>query len=109
MKKLYVAAWQKAQAAYSIHPVTQIMSKQDLNRWRSWAEWASGNFHRVSSAVEGRNGCLSQSYYNGRGLSALTVIHNYDTRRRYGSTPAERLHGEQFTDLFAWLLGQVGA
>ena len=114
VKKLYIAAWQKAQAAYAVHPVTLTMSKQDLDRWRSWGEWSSGNFHRASSAVEGRNGCLSQSYHNGRGLtnrrlSASTVIHNYDTRRRDGSTPAERLYGEQFPDLFDWLLGQMGA
>jgi len=90
------------------------MSKQDLDRWQSWGEWASGNFHRASSAVEGRNGCLSQSYHNGRGLTdrrlqALTAIHNYDTKRRDGSTPAQRLYGEQFPDLFEWLLGQMGA
>lgn len=111
MKTLYQTAWRKAQAAYATHPVTQTMSQQDLEHWRSWAEWASGNFHRASSAVEGRNGCLAQSYGEGRGLTnrrlaALTTIHNYDTRRLDGSTPAERLYGEQFPNLFEWLLGQ---
>jgi hypothetical protein len=114
MKKLYETAWRQALTVYAVHPVTQTMSQDDLERWRSWAEWASGNFHRASSAVEGRNGCLSQSYHNGRGLTnhrlaALTTIHNYDTRRCDHSTPAERLYGEQFPDLFDWLLGQMGA
>jgi hypothetical protein len=114
MKKLYETAWRQARAVYALHAVTQTMSQHDLEHWLSWAEWASGNFHRASSAVEGRNGCLSQSYHNGRGLTsrrlaALTTIHNYDTRRRDGSTPAERLYGEQFPDLFDWLLGQMGA
>jgi hypothetical protein len=114
MKKRYEEAWHKAQAAYAVHPVTQTMSKEDLDRWCSWAEWACGNFHRASSAVEGRNGCLSQSYHNGRGLTnrrlgALTAIHNYDTKRRDGSTPAERLYGQPFPDLFEWLIGQMGA
>lgn len=114
MKKLYETAWQAAHVAYAVHPVTQTMSKENLDRWRSWGEWASGNFHRASSAVEGRNGCLSQSYRNGRGLTnhrmrALTSIHNYDTRRRDGTTPAERLYGVQFPDLFDWLLGRMGA
>ena len=114
MKVLYEVAYQEALAAYAAHPVTQTMSKQDLDRWRSWAEWASNNFHRASSAVEGRNGSLAQSYHNGRGLSnrrlsALTVVHNYDTRRSDGSTPAERLFGGQFPDLFDWLLNQMGA
>ena len=29
--------------------------------------------------------------------------------RRDGSTPAERLYGEPFPDMFDWLLGQMGA
>lgn len=114
MREVYETALHKAQAAYADHPITRTISKKDLDRWRTWAEWASGNFHRASSAVEGRNGALSQSYHNGRGLTArrlgaLTVIHNYDTRRRDGSTPAERLYGAQFPDLFDWLLDQMGA
>ena len=114
MREVYETALQKAQAAYADHPITRTISKKDLDRWRTWAEWASGNFHRASSAVEGRNGALSQSYHNGRGLTsrrlgALTVIHNYDTRRRDGSTPAGRLYGAQFPDLFDWLLDQMGA
>ncbi|MEE8391683.1 MAG: DUF6399 domain-containing protein [Anaerolineae bacterium] len=114
MREVYEAALQKAQAAYADHPVTRTISKKELDRWRTWAKWASGNFHRASSAVEGRNGSLSQSYHNGRGLTsrrlgALTVIHNYDTRRSDGSTPAERLYGEQFPDLFDWLLDQMRA
>lgn len=114
MRKVYEAALQKAQAAYADHPMTPTVSKKELDRWRTWAKWASGNFHRASSAVEGRNGSLSQSYHNGRGLTsrrlgALTVIHNYDTHRSDGSTPAERLYGEQFPDLFDWLLNRMGA
>jgi Family of unknown function (DUF6399) len=114
MKKLDETAWRKAQAAYETHPVTLTISKQEVDRWRSWAEWACGNFHRASSAVEGRNGCLSQSYHNGRGLTrnrlaALTAIHNYDTRWDDGSTPAQRLFKEPFPDLFEWLIGQMDA
>lgn len=114
MRVLYKAAYQEAYAAYASHHLTKTISKQDLNIWRSWAEWASNNFHRASSAVEGRNGVLAQSYHNRRGLptqrlSALTVIHNYDTRRNDGSIPAERLFGDQFPDLFDWLLNQISA
>ena len=113
MKKLYEQAWRDAQAAYAVHPMTHTMSKDELNCWRSWGEWASNNFHRASSAVEGRNGALSKIYQNGRGLSnkrlaASTTIHNYDTHRHDGSAPAERLYGQQFPDLFEWLLGQMG-
>ncbi len=113
MKKLYEQAWREAQATYAAHPMTKLMSQDDLNHWRSWGEWASNNFHRASSAVEGRNGVLSKCYQNGRGLSnnrlaASTTIHNYDTHRRDGSTPAERLYDQKFPDLFEWLLGQMG-
>lgn len=114
MREVYKAALQRARAAYADHHITRTISKKELDRWRTWAKWASDNFHRASSAVEGRNGLLSQSYHNGRGLTsrrlgALTVIHNYDTRRSDGNTSAERLYGEQFPDLFDWLLDRMGA
>ncbi|MCI5163607.1 MAG: hypothetical protein D3917_16635 [Candidatus Electrothrix sp. AX5] len=72
-----------------------------------------GKFHRASSAVEGRNGFLSQIYHNKRGLNsknlkALTVMHNYFTTRSDGSTAAQRLFGEKPPDLFEWLLHQMG-
>ena len=70
MREMYETALQKAQAAYAEHPLTRTMSKKELYRWRTWAEWASGNFQRASSAVEGRNGALSQSYHNDRGLTS---------------------------------------
>jgi len=70
------------------------------------------HFQRTSSAVEGRNGCLSQLYHKGRGLTparltALTVIHNYGIRQADGSTPASRLFGQDFPDLFEWLLTEM--
>lgn len=70
-------------------------------------------FHRSSSAVEGRNGRLSQMYHNGRGfnkkrLMALTVIHNYGQRRSDGSTSAERLFDTTFPDLFGWVVDNMG-
>ncbi len=114
MRKVYESAWQNAQAAYETHPLTRTMSEKDIDRWRSWGEWASSNFCRASSAVEGRNGYLSQSHHNGRGLTnrrlrALTAIHNYGIKRRDGSTSAQRLYGERFPDMFEWLAGQMGA
>ena len=70
-------------------------------------------FQRSSSAVEGRNGCLSQMYHNGRGLSgkrlkALTVIHNYDLKREDETTAAMRFFNAEFPDLFSWLLNRMG-
>ena len=89
------------------------MSINDRAHWLTWAENMSRQFHRSSSAVEGRNGCLSQMYHNGRGLSqkrlkALTVIHNYGIKREDGTTAAMRLFDTEFPDLFSWLLGEMG-
>ncbi|MDF1584114.1 MAG: DUF6399 domain-containing protein [Methyloprofundus sp.] len=69
--------------------------------------------HRSSSAVEGRNGCLSQMHHKGRGITesrlrALTIIHNYGLKRSNGTTAAERLLATEFPALFSWLLEQMG-
>jgi len=96
MKKAYKKAWLRASEALKVHPLSHTMLAGETERWLGWASFLSGNFHRASSAVEGRNGCLSQMYHNGRGLTrtrlkALTVIHNFDIKQRDGTTAAERL------------------
>ncbi|MCF7986368.1 MAG: DUF6399 domain-containing protein [Methylovulum sp.] len=63
-----------------------MLPTSEIQRWLLRAENMARQFQRNSSAVEGRNGCLSQRVHNGRGLSqnrltALTVIHNYDIKR----------------------------
>ena len=111
-RKRYKQAWQRALAAYLTHSMTSTLSSEEREQWETWADWMSGQFHRSSSAVEGRNGCLSQMYHNGRGLTkrrlnALTVIHNYGIRRADGTTAAERLFDTEFPDLFEWLLERM--
>jgi hypothetical protein len=69
-------------------------------------------FQRSSSEVEGRNGYLSFIHHGHKGipkerLKVLTVIHNYDIKRRDGSTPAERLFDRSFPDLFEFLCENV--
>jgi len=113
LKKVYRKAWKKALAMWESHTMTLAMSSEEINQWLSWSEWISAKFQRASSAVEGRNGWLSQMHHNGRGLrpkrlNALTVIHNFDLKRRDGTTAAERLFNRQFPDLFEWLVGQMG-
>ena len=112
-RKQYKRAWQRALAAYQAHPLTALLTKEEQAQWAAWAEWMSQQFHRSSSAVEGRNGCLAQMYHNGRGLTkkrlkALTVIHNFGLKRADGTTAAERFFGTQFPDLFEWLMEQMG-
>ncbi len=66
-------------------------------------------FQRSSSNVEGRNGFLALRHHcthwiSPRKLQALTVIHNFWTKRADGTTPAERFFGNKHPDLFEFLL-----
>ena len=113
LRKKYDSAWKKALDSFNSHPLTCTISGKEMEKWRSWGEWACNNFHRTSSAVEGRNGYLSQCHHNGRGMTrqrqkALTAIHNFDTKRRDGTTPAQRLFGVEFEDMFEWILDRMG-
>ena len=67
---------------------------------------------RASSAVEGRNGYLSQMHHNHRGLpkrryKVWRVLHNFDCRASDGTTPASRFFRRGFPDLFETVLSQV--
>ena len=113
LKAAYKKAWQKALAVYLAHPLSQTLSCDEIERWQGWATWMVGKFQRSSSAVEGRNGWLSQMYRNGRSftarrLKALTAIHNFDLRRFDGTSAAERLFDAEFPDLFEWTLKRIG-
>ena len=110
-RKKYKKAWERALAILQAHPLT--LPLEELKQWQGWAQWMANLFHRSSSAVEGRNGWLSQMYHNGRGLTvkrlqALTVIHNFGIERADCTTAAERFFGTKFPDLFEWLISQMG-
>jgi hypothetical protein len=69
-------------------------------------------FQRSSSCVEGRNGHLAWRHHHlhqirPRKLKALTVVHNYFTRRGDGTTAAQRFFGAPPRDLFVWVLERV--
>ena len=107
LKESYINAFEKAQLALEHHPLTASLIHE--KEWLAWAEWMVSNFQRTSSAVEGRNGWLSQIYHNGRGLTlkrlrALTIIHNYYLKRSDGTTAAQRLFRTKFDDPFEWLV-----
>ena len=112
-REKYRLAWQQAAQNLQTDAFTATLPESELQRWLEWAEWMARNFHRSSSAVEGRNGYLSQMYHNGRGLTekrlrALTVIHNYGLKRADETTAAMRLFGQSFPDLFSWLVAEMG-
>lgn len=72
----------------------------------------ASSFQRASSQVEGRNGYLAFIHHGQKGIpskkmKALTVIHNFDTRRNDGSTPAQRLFKKEFPNLFEFLCENV--
>ena len=109
----YREAWQRAVRHFEADPFRLGLSASQLEHWVQWGEWMVRQFHRSSSAVEGRNGRISQMYHNGRGLTkkrlaALTVVHNYGLKRADGTTAAQRLFGSPFPDVFEWLISQMG-
>ena len=109
----YRKAWQQAVQAFNAHPLTRTLAESEIQRGLTWAESMARQFHRSSSAVEGRNGCLAQMYPNARGLSeqrlrALTVIHNYGLKRQDSTTAAMRLFETDFPGLFPWLINPMG-
>ena len=61
-------AWQAAQTTFEAHSLTQYLSPEVLEGWKQWAMDYVRAFQRASSAVEGRNGYLSQMQHNHRGV-----------------------------------------
>jgi hypothetical protein len=113
LRQDYQTAKIKANQVFEQHPFTQSLKQLDREQWWNWGIWMVSKFQRSSSAVEGRNGYLSQIHHNRRGLSSkrlkvATVIHNFALKRNDGTTAASRLFGRQFPDLFEYLIENIG-
>jgi hypothetical protein len=107
-------ALQAVQEAFEQHPCTGQLTPEVLAGWTSWAAEHARAFQRASSALEGRNGYLSQMHHNHRGLpmrryQVWTALHNFDCRAADGTTPASRFFRRAFPDLFESVLSQVDA
>ena len=94
------------------HAITQQLAPHVLAEWHAWANDRVKAFQRASSAVEGRNGFLSQMHHNQRGLpkqryKVWTVLHNFDCRAADGTTPAVRFFRQTFPDLFETVLAHI--
>jgi hypothetical protein len=105
-------ALQAVEAPFERHPCTQPLKPELLADWKAWAADHAKAFQRASSAVEGRNGYLSQMQHNPRGLPARryrvwTGLHNFDCRAVDGTTPASRFFRRSFPDLFESVLSQI--
>ncbi|MCP4102476.1 MAG: hypothetical protein GY750_13795 [Lentisphaerae bacterium] len=112
LRYAYETAYEEALGLLNSHPLTPGISEEETAQWHSWAHWTVMKFQRTSSAVEGRNGTLSRMNHNQRAipltrLKALTVIHNFEIKRKDGTTAAERLFGEKFPDLFEWIVERM--
>jgi hypothetical protein len=107
-----VEALEQVQAAFEAHPLTAQLSPEVLGGWKAWAAEHAKTFQRASSAVEGRNGYLSQMHHNHRGLpkrryKVWSALYNFDCRASDGSTPASRFFRREFPDLFETVLDQI--
>jgi hypothetical protein len=99
-------------AAFHQNAITRRMPAQVLEEWHGWATQRVKVFQRASSAVEGRNGYLSQLHHNQRGLpmqryKVWTVLHNFDCRAADGTTPASRFFRRAFPDLFETVCSKI--
>jgi len=111
-KAQLLQALQAMQATFETHPITQQLAPKVLEGWQVWAAEHAKAFQRASSAVEGRNGYLSQMQHNHRGLpkrryKVWTVLHNFDCHASDGTTPASRFFRREFPDLFEMVLSQL--
>ena len=108
LKKIYARLFQNSQHHLIKHPITKKIPSEEFESWEQWAHESVQQFQRASSAVEGRNGYLSQIYHNRRGLSknrlhTLTIIHNFVLKRSDGTTAAQRLYRMDFPDFWAFM------
>ena len=99
-------------ATFEAHPLTAQLTPEVLAGWKAWAAEHAKTFQRASSAVEGRNGSLSQMHHNHRGLpkrryKVWSALHNFDCRASDGSTPASRFFRRDFPNLFETVLSHM--
>jgi hypothetical protein len=111
-KAKLLQALETVQNAFEAHPITRQLAPDVLAGWKAWATEHAKAFQRASSAVEGRNGYLSQMQHNHRGLpkrryKVWTVLHNFDCHASDGSTPASRFFRRDFPDLFETVLSHI--
>jgi hypothetical protein len=110
---------EQAQQRWENHTKTRCLTDEDKEFYVGWAFEQAATFQRASSQVEGRNACPDTSvgylafvHHAHKGISdrrrkVLTVVHNFDIRRKDGKTPAQRLFKKEFSNLFEFILDNV--
>lgn len=66
LRRIYRQAHRRAHQALLHHSFTATLPNNEFEHWQEWAKSMTGNFHRASSAVEGRNGYLSHRHHAAR-------------------------------------------
>ena len=89
-----------------------IFEEERVKQLQQGARECAEFFQRSSSSVEGHNGALSLKHHASRHLSteklsSRVVLHNYFSKRRNGTTAAERFFHQKPKDVFDWLLERV--
>ena len=112
--KHYKKIEQKARDKLIGSKLDRFITESQYKECITWAEKTARTFQRSSSQVEGRNGYLAFVHKANRGLQdqrlkVLTVVHNFDIRGFDRKTPAERLFGREFPNLFKFVLENVTA
>jgi hypothetical protein len=114
IKKLYNISRKHSIKRVDNHRLTaSMMNENDQPVWVNWANEMCNLFQRTSSAIEGRNGWLSQMHFCGRGLTekrlkSQTTLHNYFLKREDQTTACERLSGIKPECLFEFILKRIG-
>ena len=106
LRELYRSVYNSSKKKLEKHVLT---TNELISEWMDWAKYMCGKYQRTTSAIEGRNGFLSECIHNLRGITELqlksqTIIHNFWIKRNDGTTAAERLFGFKPPDLFEWLV-----
>ena len=112
LRTSYQQRLKQAKEKWENSHLKNVLSLQRLETLLAMAYQIAISFQRASSQTEGRNGYLAFVNHAHRGMSSerlkvLTVIHNYDIKRVDGTTPAQRLFGKEFPDLFEFLCQNV--
>ncbi|MBV8884908.1 MAG: hypothetical protein JO235_13065 [Chroococcidiopsidaceae cyanobacterium CP_BM_RX_35] len=61
LRRIYRQAHCRTHSVLLAHPFTATLAEEQLQHWQDWAQRVVTQFHRASSAVEGRNGYLSST------------------------------------------------
>jgi hypothetical protein len=113
MLSIYKQSFELSLNRLLVDPFTKTIDSDLYKEYESWARLISSYFQRTTSAVEGRNGILSQYVHSTRGLSekrlnSLTVINNYYIQRSDGSTALDRLSKIKPDCLIEFLMANIG-